>query len=187
MINSFNVNDLEGGDEISMTVYSDVIDDMFKCGQFNFKSGDAVDFHDFIIPCRNLITVTLTEKDGTSSDGHTIFIPCNSNSDMTIDFVIPRGSVTTVVDKLQNVNQVFNFLNFFNPWRETAIGVQLSSTVSELSVFTQIDTSGLENEALYNMKLEIVEDVDDIYFPDERILNNRCGATQVTFKKGSSY
>jgi hypothetical protein len=100
LINSFNVNDLEGGDEISLSIYSDVVDDLFKCGQYNFRSGDAVDFHGLVVPCRDLITVTLTEKDGSTSDGHTVLIPCNSNSEMTVDLVIPKGSFQNTVDKL---------------------------------------------------------------------------------------
>jgi hypothetical protein len=91
LINAFNVNDMEGGDEVSISVYSDVSDDMIKCGQYNFRSGDALDFNDLVIPCNDLITVTITEKDGTTSDGHTIMVPCNSNSDMTVDLIIPGG------------------------------------------------------------------------------------------------
>lgn len=91
LINTFNVNDVEGGDEVSLSVYSDIFDNMFKCGQYSFKAGDAVDFENLVVPCRDLITVTLTESDGTTSDGHTVFIPCNSNSEMTVDLIIPKG------------------------------------------------------------------------------------------------
>lgn len=61
LINSFSANDLEGGDEISISVYSDVVDDLFKCGQYHFRSGDAVDLHGLVVPCRDMVTVTLTE------------------------------------------------------------------------------------------------------------------------------
>jgi hypothetical protein len=64
---------------------------MFKCGQFQFKAGDVVDFENLVVPCRDLITVTLSESDGKTSDGHTVFIPCNSNSEMTVDLIIPKG------------------------------------------------------------------------------------------------
>lgn len=123
LINSFNVNDIEGGDELSLSIYSDAIDDMFKCGQYHFRAGDAVDFHDLVVPCRDLITVTLTEMDGSSSDGHTVFVPCNSNSEMTVDLIIPKGSIKTSVDKVKSVDKVFNYLNNFNPFKETKIGV----------------------------------------------------------------
>jgi hypothetical protein len=100
LINSFSVNDLEGGDEISISIYSDVVDGMFKCGQYFFRSGDAVDFHGLVVPCRDLITITLTELDGSSGQGHTIFVPCNSNSDMTVDLIIPKGEMQYTVDKV---------------------------------------------------------------------------------------
>lgn len=44
LINGFNVNDYFGQDELSVSVYSDVTRDMFKCGQYAFRSGDIVDF-----------------------------------------------------------------------------------------------------------------------------------------------
>lgn len=34
MINAFNTNDLNMVDELSISVYSDVVGDMFKCGEF---------------------------------------------------------------------------------------------------------------------------------------------------------
>lgn len=36
MINAFNTNDLNQVDELSLSVYSDVVGDMFKCGEFKF-------------------------------------------------------------------------------------------------------------------------------------------------------
>jgi len=123
LVNSFNVNDYEGGDEISLSVYSDVIDEMFKCGQFHFRSGDVVDFNDLVVPCKDLVTITINEKDGYSSDGHTVLVPCNSNSEMTVDLVIPKGNLKTTVDKLSNVEKIFNYLSNFNPGHQTKIGV----------------------------------------------------------------
>lgn len=123
LVNTFNVNDIEGGDEVSLSIYSDVVNDMFKCGQFNFRSGDAVDFDNLMIPCRELITVTLTESDGTSSDGHTVLVPCNANSEMTIDLVIPKGNLATIVDKQTSIEKIINFFNTFNPFKETKVGI----------------------------------------------------------------
>jgi hypothetical protein len=123
LVNTFNVNDIEGGDEVSLSIYSDVVDDMFKCGQYNFRSGDAVDFDNLMIPCRELITVTLTESDGTSSDGHTVFVPCNANSEMTIDLIIPKGNLATIVDKQTSIEKIINFFNTFNPFKETKVGI----------------------------------------------------------------
>lgn len=51
LLNAFNVNDRTGGDEISISIYSDVIDDMFKCGSYYFRSGDIVDFNNLVVPC----------------------------------------------------------------------------------------------------------------------------------------
>jgi hypothetical protein len=65
LINPFSTNDIQGGDEISLSIYSDVIGEMFKCGTYEFLAGDVVDFHDLVIPCEEFITVTISELDGT--------------------------------------------------------------------------------------------------------------------------
>lgn len=157
MVNAFNVNDIEGGDEVSLSIYSDVVDDMFKCGQYNFRSGDAVDFDNLMVPCRELITVTLTESDGRTSDGHTVFVPCNANTEMTVDLIIPRGNLATIVDKQTSIERIMNFFKSFNPFAETKVGVQISTTIRELVIYTLKQSGLIENEALYNLKLEVIE------------------------------
>ena len=92
LINAFNVNDISRDDEISISIFSDAIGQMFKCGKYGFKAGDLVDFKDLTVPCNEIVTVTLTELDGRNNDGHTVLIPCKPNSEMTIDLVIPRNS-----------------------------------------------------------------------------------------------
>ena len=76
LINPFNTNDVVGEDQISLSIFSDVIGEMFKCGQFNFQSGDLAVLNNLVVPCEDFITVTITEHDGTQNDGHTIMIPC---------------------------------------------------------------------------------------------------------------
>jgi hypothetical protein len=93
LLNAFNTNDLTGGDELSLSIYSDLIGHMFKCGKFKFNSGDLVDFDNLVVPCRDLVTVTLTELDGYQNDGHTVLIPCKENSEQTIDLMIPKGDI----------------------------------------------------------------------------------------------
>jgi hypothetical protein len=81
LLNAFNTNDIVGGDELSMSIYSDKVGDMFKCGTYKFNAGDVVDFDDLVVPCSELVTVTLTELDGYQNDGHTVLIPCKENSE----------------------------------------------------------------------------------------------------------
>jgi hypothetical protein len=98
MINAFNTNDMNGVDELSVSIYSDVVGDMFKCGEFIFKSGDVVDFKDLVVPCNEIVTVTLTEHDSLFNDGHTVLIPCRPNSMQTVDLIVPQGEVSRDVD-----------------------------------------------------------------------------------------
>jgi hypothetical protein len=44
LINAFNVNDYYGQDELAVSIYSDAVGEMIKCGEYAFKSGDIVDF-----------------------------------------------------------------------------------------------------------------------------------------------
>ena len=61
LLNAFNVNDITRNDEISFSVYSDSIGQMFKCGMYKFKAGDLVDFQDLTVPCNKFVSVTLVE------------------------------------------------------------------------------------------------------------------------------
>ena len=187
LLNAFNVNDLQGGDEISISVYSDVVDDMFKCGQFNFKAGDAVDFHDLVVPCQEVITVTITELDGTKNNGHTVFVPCKVTDDMTVDLVVPKGSVDRQVDTISNINGAMSIINLFNPFFLTRMGIQIATSITGMGLYVLKASGTEEHEALYNLRIAILEDEVDWFYMDERILDYRCNATQISFKKGSSF
>jgi hypothetical protein len=65
----------------------------------------------------------------------------------------------------------------FNPFKNTKIGVQISTTITDLALTTLKNSGVIENEALYNLRMEVVEDVDNTYYPDGRILQDKCGAT----------
>lgn len=79
--------------------------------------------------------------------------------------------------------------NIFDMFRESKLGVQISTTIKNLIISTLKGADLEENEALYNLRVEIIEDVEGEYFPDERITesNGKCGGLQVSFKKGSAY
>lgn len=57
----------------------------------------------------------------------------------------------------------------FNPMKESKIGIQMSTTISELFLYTLKNSGLIENEALYNLKLEVVEDTEKEFFPDQAI------------------
>jgi hypothetical protein len=50
---------------------------MFKCGKFELHGGDAIDFGGLVIPCREVIAVSLLEIDDLNpNEGNTMLIPC---------------------------------------------------------------------------------------------------------------
>ena len=98
-------------DELSISIYSDVVGEMFKCGEYSFSSGDIVDFKDLVVPCNEVVTVTLTEHDSLFNDGHTVLIPCRPNSEQTVDLIVPKGEISQNIDFIQNVFSAMNILN----------------------------------------------------------------------------
>ena len=78
MINTFHRNDnYYNEDELTLAIYSDVYDQMFKCGKFEIHGGDAIDFGGLVIPCREVIVVLLVEEDDIgANEGTTMIIPC---------------------------------------------------------------------------------------------------------------
>ena len=49
---------------------------MFKCGKFEMHGGDAIDFGGLVVPCREMIAISLEETDFSNDDGKTMMIPC---------------------------------------------------------------------------------------------------------------
>ena len=65
-------------DEISIGIYSDAYDQMFRCGDFLVTDGEVVDFGELVVPCNDMIGVTLLESDTMFNDGYTTMIPCQT-------------------------------------------------------------------------------------------------------------
>jgi len=51
-----------------------------------------------VVPCTDVVTVTITENDGFQDDGHTVLIPCTPDSDMTVDLKLRQGQITDNLD-----------------------------------------------------------------------------------------
>lgn len=169
LLNAFNTNDIVGGDELSLSIYSDLVGDMFKCGTFKFNAGDVVDFDDLVVPCSELVTVTLTELDGYQNDGHTVLIPCTENSETTVDLLIPKGDVQGAVDTISNINSAIGILNWVNPFPVSHIFGSVATSVSGLAINTAQESNIDEIDALYNLKVEVVNATEGNFTTDERI------------------
>lgn len=77
LLNPFHLNDASGDqDEMNIAVYSDVYEQMFRCGEFPVRGGDVIDFGGLVVPCNEFVTVSLQEKDLTYHDGKTMLVPC---------------------------------------------------------------------------------------------------------------
>lgn len=94
IVNKAGINDrISNSDDINVYIYSDVLNQMFKCGEFSVKTAGIIDFNDLQVPCSNYIIVTLLESDYLKNDGLTVRIPCFMEGKQTTDFVIKGGDI----------------------------------------------------------------------------------------------
>lgn len=88
LLNPFHLNDETGGyDEMNIAVYSDVYQQMFRCGEFKILGGDVIDFDGLVVPCNEFVTVSILEDDLTYHDGKSLLIPCAAQT-QTFDFML---------------------------------------------------------------------------------------------------
>lgn len=81
LINPFGmINDINGEDELMISIYSDALEGMVKCEKFVVRERSIIDFKGLEIPCNEIVTITLTEKDWLFNDGHTLMISCREYS-----------------------------------------------------------------------------------------------------------
>ena len=81
MINPFGmVNDINQEDELLISVYSDVIGSIFTCSTYKVKKRSLIDFQGLTVPCKEVVTITLIEKDWMFNDGHTVMVSCRELS-----------------------------------------------------------------------------------------------------------
>lgn len=81
LINPFGmINDMNGEDELKISIYSDVIEGMFSCETYTVKERSMIDFKGLEVPCKDVVTITLTEKDWLFNDGHTLMVSCREYS-----------------------------------------------------------------------------------------------------------
>jgi len=81
LINPYGmINDIGGEDELMVSIYSDALQGMFKCERFKIKERSLIDFEGLVVPCNEVVTITLTEKDILLNDGHTLIVSCRELS-----------------------------------------------------------------------------------------------------------
>lgn len=70
LLNPFHLNDAaDGYDEMNIAVYSDVYEQMFRCGEFSILGGDVIDFGGLVVPCDEFVAVSIKESDFSYHDG----------------------------------------------------------------------------------------------------------------------
>ena len=157
---------------------------MFKCGEYIFKSGDIVDFKDFIVPCNEIVTVTLTEHDSLFNDGHTVLIPCRPNSQQTVDLIVPKGEFSSNVDKIQNINDAMKIINDQEKSSSSRPSANFNQKIKSFGLNWLRGDEYYDREALYNIKVEVITNSFQV---DDRVRTDQCGASVINFSGSSNY
>jgi hypothetical protein len=90
LIPTFGSNDIyPKADNIVIGIYSDYLDRMIVCGQYDMTSLEFLDLKHLEIPCTKEIIITLTERDTTGyDDTHTIIVSCSTVGQFDVEFLI---------------------------------------------------------------------------------------------------
>ena len=110
LINPFQINDNNGLDEIYLSILSDTLGQMFRCGPYDVKDGGLIDLKDLIVPCDNMIALTITESDTFQNDGHTVLVPCSTDKKEFDLFVPKSGLVREFMDSINNAAEYLGFM-----------------------------------------------------------------------------
>lgn len=116
LINPFHRNDVNyDEDEINVAIYSDVYDQMFKCGRFEIHGGDAIDFGGLVVPCREMIAISLEEVDISMDDGKTMIIPC-AMQNQDFDYIFTDQQQNNIRTYMKELDLFAQEINSYNPF-----------------------------------------------------------------------
>ena len=88
LLNPFHLNDeAKEYDEINIAIYSDVYDQMFSCGEYRLLGGDVIDFGGLVVPCNEMVAISIKDLDFSYDDGQTMMISCSAQN-QKIDFML---------------------------------------------------------------------------------------------------
>ncbi len=77
LVNKQGVNDgITKEDDLMIYIYSDVLQNMFLCGEFSVKDSGIIDFNDLKIPCKEYVIISTIEIDTLNNEGNGVRIPC---------------------------------------------------------------------------------------------------------------
>ena len=79
LLNPFHLNDeATEYDEMNIAIYSDVYDQMFTCGEYRVLGGDVIDFGGLVVPCNEMVAISIKDSDFSYDDGQTMLISCSA-------------------------------------------------------------------------------------------------------------
>jgi hypothetical protein len=80
---------------------------------------------------------------------------------------VPKGTLQESLDVMTNINSAMQILNLVDPNPVTRIALGMVTKVIGIKLFNAKNSNVNEREALYNLKVEVLD--DDIFYADQRI------------------
>jgi hypothetical protein len=70
---------------------------------------------------------------------------------------------------MSNINSAMQIINMVNPFPVTRISLGMVTKVLGIKLFNAKNTDLNEREAVYNIKVEVLDSADDLFYTDQRI------------------
>jgi hypothetical protein len=80
---------------------------------------------------------------------------------------VPKGTLQESLDVMTNINSAMQILNLVDPNPVTRIALGMVTKVIGIKLFNAKNSNVNEREALYNLKVEVLD--DDLFYADQRI------------------
>eukprot|EP00347_Sterkiella_histriomuscorum_P024438 403331118 len=187
-LSNFNgQNDKNSQDELTMFIYSDALNQMFTCGQYNVPRGGLVDFNGLEIPCKEQILLILSDKDSSNNDTFSVRIPCMMAGDGLFDFNIMANDSKAFASKSV---KILDQLAEYNMDAEEKDGASAPfQFLTKFNYKTVASSNSEENDALYTIRATVfASPLAQTPYENEQLESNKtkCGASVVSPNQNNS-
>lgn len=87
------------------------------------------------------------------------------------------------MDNIQNINTAVDLLNLVNPWIESRVYINMATQLTGITTYTLDELNYDEKEAIYSLKIEVIEDNEQNFRIDRRFEEEYCGGNLINFNK----
>eukprot|EP00347_Sterkiella_histriomuscorum_P013012 403366351 len=181
-LSNFNgQNEKNNQDELTMFIYSDALNQMFTCGQYNVPRGGIVDFNGLEIPCYEQVLLMLSDEDSSNNDTFSVRIPCMMAGEGLFDFNIMANESKAFASKSVQISD--SIPDYYMDAGEKDGASAPFQFLTKFNQKTVASSTTEENDALYTIKATVfASPLAQTPYANALLENNKtkCGATVVS-------